>query len=121
MNPAPSPFKELLAGATQGPWDSDTDDLGSWVNTPQHPAPIAKMGKCTQFNARQNAAYIARCNPAVMAVVWEALEGARQTMFEKHNGCYPLPHGPTKKDSLKMDTINRAIALLNGTGEEEKK
>lgn len=58
MKPNPTTTTQP-AGHTPGPWNYDTDDIGTWINTDSDPAPIAKMGKCTHFNTQANASLIA--------------------------------------------------------------
>ncbi len=68
--------------ATPGPWTVDTDDLGTWINTPSMPQPIAKMGTCTHFPTAQNAALIAAA-PDLLAACKEYIASG-QNMYSRH-------------------------------------
>lgn len=110
MSLAPVPFKELLEGATPGPWKSHLVIEGNGLPyTPVMATTLIVKAYSTAYGdyrqSNANAAYIARCNPATMAVVWEALVATRNYGIEKN---------------LATPTVDRAIALLNGTAKEEK-
>ncbi len=44
---------------TLGPWNTDTDDLGMWINSASEPTPIAKMGISKKHDQCANAKLIA--------------------------------------------------------------
>lgn len=105
-------LKELIEKATPGPWWLDRDDAGrppmhsdyrvlSSGSTPKHVAPIARMELRGQ-ESEANAQLIARCNPATMAKVVEALLASRHQL-----------ETPTERE-FRSKAVHEALNLLNG-------
>jgi hypothetical protein len=102
----PVPFKELLEGATQGRWRVKGRGPSMVLVHNGHTISAETFAPSLK-QAESNAAYIARCNPATMAVVYEALNNYAG-LGVSH------PH-------LVSPKCYEAIALLNGTAGGEKK
>jgi hypothetical protein len=94
----PPTLRELLAGATPGPWQ-ERFIYRLFVATRANPDYKLNAPKETDWPTAQ---LIARCDPATMGAVLEALEWAERSA--------------PPQSGLRV-TCHRALALLNGTTE----
>lgn len=107
-------IKDIIAKATPGAYESPQEkplifkdsegqnfSRGDWHTYPlaYEPGPIGIFG--TQANAQLSA----RCNPAVMSKVVEALENSRS---------FILKTASEEGMTIMLDEIEQALALLNG-------
>jgi hypothetical protein len=100
-NTTPPTLRELLAGATPGPWQ-ERFIYRLFVATRANPDYKLNAPRETDWPTAQ---LIARCDPATMGAVLETLEEARTVILREYG-----ESGITFK-------INRTIDLLNGTTE----
>lgn len=116
------------AKRTPGPWSTDADDLGVWINCAA-PEPIAKMGKSTNHNARANAAFIVEaCNShdALLSQLNEAV-GALEKIAEYGGEHRPIraAEGPNLSPwqelalnpQITVEIAKEALAAIKTKGE----
>jgi hypothetical protein len=114
-------IKELIEGATPGPWGyypaltSSENHRGYWVQAGEgrNASTIAQVMPLDEdgLAGAPNAQLIARCSPSVMREVVEALELSERYLFNT-----PLDGTLTAHDK-----ITRALSLLSATANPESK
>lgn len=105
-------FEQLLDGATKGEWlpSEILDDGRCGIITKESDIVVG----ANRNLHKDNAAFIARCNPAVMREVWAALkEVAEPSNWFFDEGAYQMV---CRKDVRTRCT--RALALLDGQTEK---
>lgn len=109
-------FKTLTESVTPGPWGYDLNhtvgrhEEGEWEESVCQ-LPVGTHQRRPTAQEKADMLFIARCNPAVMRVVWEALENARWHLKIQD---YP-------DDTPVISGIDHALSLLNGTTPTDKK
>jgi hypothetical protein len=133
----PPTIKELIEGATPGPWqvvhrhpDPETakgyaeilgpDQCGACG--PGFTVAIADIYNMSGKIEQANAQLIARCSPDVMRVVVEALEAAKERAGQHRMTHYYETGGTTPcADEPLQAKLFRALSLLNATAKPEGK
>jgi hypothetical protein len=107
----PPTIKELIEGATPGPWEAFPEGGTVW----------ASLGKIVVSSPTRNghdAQLIARCNPSVMREVVEALELAEQN-YARTNHSQPDIMGDDEHEA--WGAVRHALSLLSSTANPESK
>jgi hypothetical protein len=120
-------IKELIEGATPGPWTLRPLGRGDKDLYITEPAVAVDYDDVNHDEQLANAQFIARCSPSVMREVVEALElvnapfaDIKDSVVKESLNVLP-PYHELYANAVRLNAVRRALSLLSSTANPESK